>query len=51
MKITNPITLDVARSNSYICLLGKQFDSNSRYLQVTLTNNGQPLLADRKSVV
>lgn len=43
MKITNPITLDVARSNSYICLLGKQFDSNSRYLQVTLTNNGQPL--------
>ena len=43
MKITNPITLDVARSNSYICLLGKQFDSNSRYLQVTLTNNGQPM--------
>lgn len=43
MKITNPITLDVARSNSYICLLGKQFDANSRYLQVTLTNNGQPL--------
>lgn len=43
MKITNPITLDVARSNSYICLLAKQFDSNSRYLEITLADNGQPL--------
>ena len=43
MKITNPITLDVARSNSYVCLVGKQFDSNSRFLEITLTNNGQPL--------
>lgn len=41
MKITNPITLDVARSNSYICLLGKQFDQNSRYLLVSLTNEGR----------
>ena len=44
MKITNPITLDVARSNSYICLLAKQFDENSRFLIATLTNNGEPMI-------
>lgn len=44
MKITNPITLDVARSNSYICLLAKQFDENSRFLIATLTNNGAPMI-------
>lgn len=44
MKITNPITLDVARSNSYICLLAKQFDENSRFLIATLTNNGKPMI-------
>ena len=53
MKITNPITLDVARSNSYICLLAKQFDSNSRYLEITLADNGQPLTipADASAVL
>lgn len=43
MRITNELTLDVARSNSAVCLLAKQGDSNSRYLDIKLTNEGHEI--------
>lgn len=51
MKITNAITLDVAHSNSYVALFGKQYDKNSRFLQIALQNGAEPLVVPSGAAV
>ena len=42
-EIIREITVDVAKANVFQAIVAKQFDSNSRFLKATITNNGEPL--------
>lgn len=41
MKITQELTLDIARDNSYKIVRAKQYDEDSRFLKITITNRGE----------
>lgn len=43
MLITQEITLDICRENKYKVILAKQCDSQSRYLKVTVKEEGEDL--------
>lgn len=43
IQITREITVDVARINEFQAIIAKQSDYNSRFLRVTITNNGCPI--------
>ncbi len=43
MEIIREITVDVAKTNVFQAIVAKQFDNNSRFLKVTVTNNGEAL--------
>lgn len=49
-EIVKELTLDVARENRIQAVLGKQYDYNSRYLKVHITNEGVPLVIAGNSV-
>lgn len=42
-KIIKPISVDVARENTYIYILAKQGDAVSRYLEIEMQNEGEPI--------
>lgn len=42
-KIIKPISVDVARENTYIYILAKQGDAVSRYLEIAMLNEGEPI--------
>jgi hypothetical protein len=42
-QIIREISVDVARENTFSAIVAKQNDSNSRFLKVTLKNEGEPL--------
>jgi len=42
-EIIREITVDVAKANVFQAIVAKQFDSNSRFLKATITNDGEPL--------
>lgn len=50
-EIIKELTLDVARKNSIQAIIGKQYDYNSRFLKVHLTNEGVPLIVPTGTVV
>ncbi len=49
--ITKEITVDVARTSVFQTIVAKQNDSNSRFLKVTITNEGNPLPIESASTV
>lgn len=50
-QITQPITVEVAKPNLFQALVAKQGDSKSRYLKVTLVDNGQTISIDPTSFI
>ena len=50
-EITKAISVDVAQINVFQAIVAKQNDSKSRYLEVTLTNEGVPLAITPTSTV
>ena len=50
-KIVKEISVDVAKRNLFQAIVAKQHDSNSRFLKVTLTNEGETIQVDTTSVV
>lgn len=50
-QIVKEISVDVAKRNLFQAIVAKQHDSNSRFLKVTLVNEGEPILVDTTSVV
>lgn len=50
-QIIKEITVDVAKRNLFQAIVAKQHDSNSRFLKVTLTNEGTTISVDTNSVV
>ena len=42
-EIIKPIDVDVAKENTYVYILAKQNDAASRYLQITMLNEGEPV--------
>lgn len=42
-EIIREISVDVAKDNVFQDIVAKQFDNNSRFLKVTITNNGEPM--------
>ncbi len=50
-QIIKEITVDVAKRNLFHAIVAKQHDSNSRFLKVTLTNEGERISVDTTSVV
>lgn len=51
MLITQEITLDICRENKYKVILAKQCDSQSRYLKVTVKEDGAELFITSGSTV
>ena len=51
MVITREISVDVATRNVFSAIVAKQFDTNSRFLKVTITNLGERLSVDANSTV
>ena len=52
MVITREISVDVSKKNVFSAIVAKQFDNNSRFLKVTLTNLGEILnVAETSTVV
>lgn len=51
MKIIKECTLDCARFNSFKTYIAKQNDSNSRFVKVTLADDGEPLTVDSNNLV
>lgn len=52
MVITREISVDVSEKNVFSAIVAKQFDNNSRFLKVTLTNLGEILnVAETSTVV
>ena len=49
--ITNEITLDVAELNRIQAVVGKQYDKQSRFLKVTITNHGDKIMIAAGSTV
>lgn len=50
-QIIKEIVADVSRKNLFQAIVAKQHDSNSRFLQVTLTDEGKNIAIDTASVV
>ncbi|MBE6683479.1 MAG: hypothetical protein E7595_04915 [Ruminococcaceae bacterium] len=50
-QITKSITVDVAKRNLFQAIIAKQYDSNSRFLKVTLVNEGEVININSTSVV
>lgn len=50
-EITKAISVDVAQINVFQAIVAKQNDSKSRYLEVTITNEGVPLAITPTSTV
>ena len=50
-QIIREISVDVAKENNFQAIIAKQYDSQSRFLRVTLTNEGKPLTIETSSVV
>lgn len=50
-KIIKPITVDVAKKNLFQAIVAKQNDNNSRFLKVTLVNEGEVINIDVSSIV
>lgn len=51
MKIIKECTLDCAKFNSFKTYIAKQNDSNSRFVKVTLADDGEPLTVDDGNLV
>ena len=51
MKIIKECTLDCVRFNSFKTQIAKQNDSNSRFIKVTLADDGEPLTVDDENLV
>lgn len=51
MVITREISVDVAKRNVFSAIVAKQFDTNSRFLKVTLTNLGEKIIVPLSAVV
>lgn len=51
MLITQEMTLDICRENKYKVILAKQCDSQSRYLKVTVKEDGEELFITSGSTV
>lgn len=51
MVITREISVDVAKRNIFSAIVAKQFDTNSRFLKVTLTNLGDVLTVPNTATV
>jgi len=49
--ITNEVSLDVAELNRIDAIVGKQYDKQSRYLKVTITNHGEKIMIASGSTV
>ncbi len=50
-QITTPIYIDVAQKNTIRAVAAKQFDFDSRYIQVYLTNRGKPVSLEAEDTV
>lgn len=50
-EIVKSLSLDVSVQNRIQAILAKQYDTNSRFLQVQLTDNGEPIHVESSSVV
>ena len=51
IKITKQISVDVASENVFQSIIAKQFDNDSRFLRVQLTNEGKQIAVDPSSTV
>ncbi len=51
MEVTKEITLDVIKPKALKMIIAKQNDTASRFLKVSLTNNGVPILIKPESTV
>ena len=43
IKIIKTIDVDVSKENTYVYILAKQNDAVSRYLQINMLNEGEPV--------
>ena len=50
-KIIREISVDVAQLNRFQAIVAKQYDKQSRFLKVQLTNQDIPIFVDRDAVV
>ena len=50
-QVIKEITVDVARKNLFQAIVAKQHDSNSRFLKVSFTNEGEPITIGSASSV
>ena len=50
-QVIKDITLEVSKPNVFQALVAKQCDSNSRFLNVTLVNEGKKISIDETSIV
>ena len=50
-EITKALSIDVARANVFQAVVAKQNDSNSRFLEVTIMNEGAPIEIAQNSTV
>ena len=50
-QITKSLSLDVSRQNRRRAILAKQFDNGSRFLNIQLNNEGEPITVAKNSVV
>lgn len=50
-QITKSLSLDVSRQNRRRAILAKQFDNGSRFLNIQLNNEGEPITVAQNSVV
>lgn len=50
-QILRDVMIDVAQKNVFQAIVAKQYDKQSRYLHVTITNLGEPMLIQNSSTV
>ena len=50
-KIVKSLSLDVSRQNRIQAVVAKQYDKDSRFLKIQLTDEGEPIVVDLSSVV
>ena len=50
-QIIKSLSLDVSRQNRIRAILAKQFDNGSRFLNIQLNNEGEPIVVAKTSVV
>lgn len=50
-EITKALSIDVARANVFQAVVAKQNDSNSRFLEVTIMNEGTPIEIAQNSTI